>query len=199
MGAANADDIARLLDAAASGDETAADRLLPLLYDELRSLAAARLARVPPGQTLSPTALVHEAYLRVAGKQASGFESRAHFFFVAARAMRDILVEQARRKGRRRRLVEHEPFHQDENALAIESPSDEILTLHEALRRLESEDSDGAQLVMLRYFAGLTNDEVADVLGVSASSIDRRWRFVKAWLRREISGAGSTDDSGGSP
>ena len=193
IGATNANEITRVLDAAATGDETAADRLLPLLYDELRELAAARLARVPPGQTLTATALVHEAYLRVAGRQATGFEGRKHFFFAAARAMRDILVEQGRRKGRRQRIAERQPLGPEEVGLAIEPPSEDILTLDDALKRLEEENADGAQLVLLRYFAGLTTDEAADVLGVSASSVDRRWRFVRAWLRREISGAGTDE------
>ncbi len=193
MGATNADEITRVLDASVTGDETAADRLLPLLYDELRDLAAARLARLPPGQTLSATALVHEAYLRVAGRQPSGFEGRKHFFFAAARAMRDILVEQGRRKGRQQRRAGREQLGQTEIELAIEPPSEDILTLNDALKRLEEENADGAQLVLLRYFAGLTTDEAADVLGVSASSVDRRWRFVRAWLRREISGAASAE------
>ncbi len=193
MGATNANEITRVLDAAATGDETAADRLLPLLYDELRDLAAARLARVPPGQTLTATALVHEAYLRVAGRQATGFEGRKHFFFAAARAMRDILVEQGRRKGRRQRPAGGQQLGQEGIELAIEPPSEDILTLNDALKRLEKEDADGAQLVLLRYFAGLTTDEAADVLGVSASSVDRRWRFVRAWLRREIGDAASDE------
>jgi RNA polymerase sigma factor (TIGR02999 family) len=193
MGATNADEITRVLDASVTGDETAADRLLPLLYDELRDLAAARLARLPPGQTLTATALVHEAYLRVAGRQPSGFEGRRHFFFAAARAMRDILVEQGRRKGRRQRRAGREQLGQPEIELTIEPPSEDILTLNDALKRLEKENADGARLVLLRYFAGLTTDEAADVLGVSASSVDRRWRFVRAWLRREISGAASAE------
>ncbi len=193
MGATNADEITRVLDASVTGDETAADRLLPLLYDELRDLAAARLARLPPGQTLTATALVHEAYLRVAGRQPSGFEGRRHFFFAAARAMRDILVEQGRRKGRRQRRAGREQLGQPEIELTIEPPSEDILTLNDALKRLEKENADGARLVLLRYFAGLTTDEAADVLGVSASSVDRRWRFVRAWLRREIGGAASDE------
>ena len=193
MDATNADEITRVLDASVTGDETAADRLLPLLYDELRDLAAARLARLPPGQTLTATALVHEAYLRVAGRQPSGFEGRRHFFFAAARAMRDILVEQGRRKGRRQRRAGREQLGQAEIELAIEPPSEDILTLNDALKRLEEENADGARLVLLRYFAGLTTDEAADVLGVSASSVDRHWRFVRAWLRREISGAASAE------
>ncbi len=193
MGVTNADEITRVLDASVTGDETAADRLLPLLYDELRDLAAARLARLPPGQTLTATALVHEAYLRVAGRQPSGFEGRRHFFFAAARAMRDILVEQGRRKGRRQRRVGGGQLDQEGIELAIEPPSEDILTLNDALKRLEKENADGARLVLLRYFAGLTTDEAADVLGVSASSVDRRWRFVRAWLRREISGAASAE------
>ncbi len=193
MGATNANEITRVLDAAVTGDETAADRLLPLLYDELRDLAAARLARLPPGLTLTATALVHEAYLRVAGRQPSGVEGRRHFFFAAARAMRDILVEQGRRKGRRRARAGREQLGQEGIELAIEPPSEDILTLNDALMRLEEENADGAQLVLLRYFAGLTTDEAADVLGVSASTVDRRWRFVRAWLRREISGAASSE------
>jgi RNA polymerase sigma factor (TIGR02999 family) len=184
-----ADELTRVLGAAAGGDEAAAEQLLPLLYDELRRLATARLANVPPGQTLTPTALVHEAYLRIAGKRSTDFEGRSHFFFAAARAMRDILVEQARRKGRRRRLAARlEPGLE-----AIEPPSDDLLTLHAALQRLEEEDKQGAELVLLRYFAGLTNDEAADVLGVSPSTVDRRWRFVRAWLHRAMSGSGGDD------
>jgi RNA polymerase sigma factor (TIGR02999 family) len=194
MGATNAEEIMRVLDAAATGDETAADRLLPLLYEELRDLAAARLARVPPGQTLTATALVHEAYLRVTNRQTSGFEGRRHFFFAAARAMRDILVEQARRKGRRQRRAGREQLQLEDIQLNIKTRSEDILTLNEALKRLESEHSDGAQLVMLRYFAGLTTDETAEVLGVSASSIDRQWRFVRAWLRREIGAVSDQSD-----
>jgi len=188
MGAS--DEITRVLDAAVAGDQTAAHELLPLLYEELRRLAAARLAKVPPGQTLTATALVHEAYMRVAGRQSSGFEGRHHFFFAAARAMRDILVEQARRKGRRRRLAAgHKP-----SVGEIEPPTDDLLTLNDAMHRLEKEDPKGAELVLLRYFAGLTNEEAAEVLGVSASTVDRRWRYVRAWLRREVSGAPETGE-----
>ena len=176
-----------ILRAAQEGDQEAAARLLPLVYDELRKLAQARMARLSPGLTMQPTALVHEAYLRLVGKGDVPLEGRRHFFFVAARAMRDILVEQARRKagpklGGDRRRVELR-----EQATAEPVP-EEVLAVHEALAELEQEDPLKAQIVNLRYFTGMTVPETAQVLGISERTLHRHWRFIKAWLKRRLRG-----------
>jgi RNA polymerase sigma factor (TIGR02999 family) len=176
----------RLLRAAQAGDATAADQLLPLVYEELRKLAQARMAGMPPGQTLQPTALVHEAYLRLLGKSGLHLEDRKHFFFVAARAMRDILVEQARSKagptrGGRLRRVEL-----DESVAVQKPPPEEVLSVNEALAELEREDPQKAQIVNLRYFVGMSMSEIADVLGVSERTLHRHWRFIRAWLRARL-------------
>ena len=178
--------ITELLQAAQAGDAAAAERLLSAVYEELHQLARARMARLPPGQTLQPTALVHEAYLRLTDKTDVAWESRRHFFFAAARAMRDILVEQARRKagpvrggGRRRQEL-------DEACAVIEPPSVDVLAVHEALEELENEDPLKSQVVLLRYFSGMTTDETAEVLGLSASTLDRKWRYIRAWLLERL-------------
>jgi RNA polymerase sigma factor (TIGR02999 family) len=178
--------VTAILQAAQEGDPAAAGRLLPLVYGELRKLARTRMARLPPGQTLQPTALVHEAYLRLFGKEHLRLESRRHFFFAAARAMRDILVEQARaklgpRRGGKRRRVEL-----NEAAAAYEPPADEVLALNEALAELEKEDPVKAQLVQLRYFAGMSMREITEVLGVKERTLHRHWKFVKAWLQSRL-------------
>ncbi|MGE0761603.1 MAG: ECF-type sigma factor [Pirellulaceae bacterium] len=170
-----------------AGDSRAAEELLPLVYRQLRELAAARMAKTPPGQTLQPTALVHEAFVRVIDQQdPRQWAGRRHFFFATARAMRDILVEQARRKaslkgggGLRRRALKAEPIE-------IAVPVEDVLEVDTALKRLEAEDAESAQLVMLRYFAGLSVEQISQVLDVSASTIKRRWRYVRAWFRREL-------------
>lgn len=175
-----------VLKAAQAGDKEAGARLLPLVYSELRRLALARMAKLPPGQTLQPTALVHEAYLRLVGKAGLRLESRRHFFFAAARAMRDILVEQARAKagpkrgGGRRRVQLN-----DELAVRLPPPAD-VLALHEALDELEALDPAKAQLVNLRYFAGMTMAEVSKVTGVPERTLHRQWRFIKAWLKSRV-------------
>jgi RNA polymerase sigma factor (TIGR02999 family) len=178
--------VTELLRAAQAGDAAAAERLMAVVYEELHRLARARMAHLPPGQTLQPTALVHEAYLRLTDKSAISWESRQHFFFAAARAMRDILVEQARRKagperggGRRRQEL-------DEACAVLEPPTANVLAVHEALGELEKQDSLKAQIVLLRYFSGLTTDETAEVLGLSASSLDRKWRYIRAWLLERL-------------
>src|SRR5438876_5522927 len=178
--------VTQILHAAQSGDKEAAARLLPLVYDELRKLAQSRLAQLPPGQTLQPTALVHEAYLRLLGKEDLHLESQRHFFFAAARAMRDILVEQARRKagparggGRRRQEL-------DEACTVIEPPADNVLAVHEALHELEKQDPVKAQIVLLRYFSGLTTHETAEVLGLAERTLDRQWRYIRAWLLKRL-------------
>ncbi|MDA8017286.1 MAG: ECF-type sigma factor [Thermoanaerobaculia bacterium] len=167
-----------------------AEELLPLLYDELRVLARARLARERPGQTLQPTALVHEAWVRLVGRGDPGWNSKAHFFGAAALAMRRILVEQARRKARIRHGGEQRRMDVDavelEPALAIAPPAADVLAVDAALRKLEIEDPRKAKIVDLRWFAGLTVPETAEVLGVSVGTVERDWRFIRTWLRSEL-------------
>ena len=189
--------LTRVLNKAAKGDATAAEELLPLLYDELRKLAAARMAKLPPGQTLQATALVHEAYLRVGKNQNASWEGRAHFFFSASRAMRDILVEDARRKASQKHGGGSKRVALEVSGFAIEPPSSDVLAVNEAVKALEKEDPENARLVMLRYFGGMTTEETAAVLGVSVSTIERKWRFIRVWLHRELSGSdpsGSASD-----
>jgi RNA polymerase sigma factor (TIGR02999 family) len=176
-----------ILQAAQAGDPQAAAELLPLVYDELRKLAAQKLAQEAPGQTLQPTALVHEAYLRIAGQSQVTWEGRRHFFFAAARAMREILVEQARRKagpkqgGGRKRQELHDA------CAVLDRPSDDVLAVHGALEELETRDPHDAQIVLLRYFTGLTMDETAAVLGIPERTLDRQWRYIRAWLMKRLS------------
>jgi RNA polymerase sigma factor (TIGR02999 family) len=186
-------DVTRALDAAATGEEGAAARLLPLVYEELRLLAKARMSKTPPGQTLQATALVHEAYLRVVGEHDSRWAGRGHFFFAAARAMRDILVEQARRKSRLKHGGGWKRADVDLDGILIEPPKENLLALDEALSRLEEEDPEKAGIVMLRYFTGLTTEETAAVLNLSVSTIERKWRVIRAWLRRELGEPGEAD------
>jgi RNA polymerase sigma factor (TIGR02999 family) len=186
-------EVTAILRAAQEGDTDAPARLLPLVYAELRKLAKARMARLPPGQTLQPTALVHEAYLRMLGKNAAQLDSRRHFFFVAARAMRDILVEQARRKAGPKRGGGRRRVELTEHTATYETAPDEILGLYEALAELEKEDPIKAQIVDLRYFAGMNADEAAQVLGISERTLHRHWRFIKAWLRDRL---GAKADAG---
>ena len=176
-------EITLLLQRADAGDASAAERILPLVYDELRKLAAAKMAREAAGQTLQPTALVHEAWLRL-GEQS--FENRAHFFGAAAEAMRRILIERARRRLAMRHGGGHEPVNVDEIEIAAPSKDDELLAVHEALDALAAHDARKAELVKLRYFAGLTIDEAAEVLGISAPTAKRDWTYARAWLFREI-------------
>ncbi|MEM7199198.1 MAG: ECF-type sigma factor [Planctomycetota bacterium] len=170
-----------------------ADELLPLVYEELRALARRRLAREQPGQTLQATVLVHEAYLRVADDRGPKWNGRGHFFGAAAQAMRRILVEQARRRQQQRRGGGLQRRELDDEDLAIDAPSADVLAVDEALQRLEGTDPRKAQIVHLRYFAGLTNQETAEVLGVSVGTIERDWRFLKAWLQTELQGDESLD------
>jgi RNA polymerase sigma factor (TIGR02999 family) len=179
-------EVTALLRATCEGDSEAAARLLPLVYAELRKLAQARMARLPPGSTLQPTALVHEAYLRLVGKADLHLESQQHFFFAAARAMRDILVEHARAKARSRRGGGRHRVELDERTVAYDPPADEVLAVNEALGDLEKEDPLLAQIVYLRYYAGMTADEAARVLGISESTLHRHWRFASAWLKSRL-------------
>ena len=163
-----------------SGTPESAEELLPLVYDQLRSLAAARMAGEKPGQTLQATALVHEAFLRVAGGADQSWDGRRHFFGAASEAMRRILVEQARRKGRVRHGGDANRVEIDHAEPMIEPPSDEILSVHEALDAL---DPKAREIVNLRYFTGMSNQETADALGVSESTIEREWRFIRTFLQ----------------
>jgi len=180
-------DVTQLLDAAAAGDRRAAAELLPVVYDELRQLAAARMAREAPGHTLDATGLVHEAYLRLVGDQR--FDHRGHFFAAAAEAMRRILVESARRKATQKRGGEGERVKLDPERFAAPDRPEDLLALDEALTKLAARDPRKAKLVELRYFAGLTLDEAAAALGVSAATADRDWAFARAWLYRELGGS----------
>jgi RNA polymerase sigma factor (TIGR02999 family) len=186
-------EVTQILDAVAAGDPRAADQLLPLVYAELRRLAAGLLRQEPPGQTLQPTALVHEAYLRLVGAADDrGWNSRGHFFGAAAAAMRRILVESARRKNRVKHGGELERVDLDAQDVPIRTPPEEVLALDEALTRLAAEDAEAARLVDLHFFAGLSIEEVAEALGVSRATAYRQWTYAKGWLRCEIGGDGPT-------
>jgi RNA polymerase sigma factor (TIGR02999 family) len=182
-------EVTSILSAIDQGDPHAAEQLLPLVYDELRRLATQRLAQEKPGQTLQATALVHEAYLRLVDvEQAQHFNSRGHFFAAAAEAMRRILVDSARarkaeKRGGGRQRIELEP-----EELAAPQQDEKLLALHEALARLEQQDPQKAQLVKLRYFAGLSIRQVAEALDISTATANRDWAFARAWLQREMSG-----------
>ena len=180
-------DVSRILSALERGDPGAVDQLLPLVYDELRALAAQRLARESPGQTLQPTALVHEAYLRLVEAGGGGdWDGRGHFFAAAAEAMRRILVENARRKKRGKRGGGRQRLDIDEVPLIAAEPGDSLLDLDEALTRFEQADALAAQLVKLRYFAGLTMAEAASALGLPLRTAERNWTFARSWLHREL-------------
>ena len=179
-------EVTRILSDIEAGDPAAAEQLLPLVYDELRTLAAQRLAQEKPGQTLQATALVHEAYLRLVGDQQ--FENRGHFFAAAAEAMRRILVEKARRKKRVRHggELQRQPLEDAEPAIAAPADEFDLLTLNDALERFETEHPRRAQVVKLRYFAGFTVPEVAGLLAISQSTAEADWTYAKAWLRRAM-------------
>jgi len=183
-------EITRLLHGLGRGEADKAGALLPLVYDELRKLARAHMAREKPGRTLQATELVHEAWLWVVGERDPGWNGRAHFFGAAARAMRRILVEQARRRARLKRGGERERLELDEVELRADAPESgpgaDVLAVEEALERLEREDERKGRIVELRYFAGLTVEETAQALGVSVGTIEREWRFIRAWLRTEL-------------
>jgi RNA polymerase sigma factor (TIGR02999 family) len=183
---ANGSDVTRILDAVADGDVKATDELLIAVYQELRRLAAVRLGQEPAGQTLQATALVHEAYIRLVGGENESWESRGHFFAAAAEAMRRILIEKARYKQRKKHGADLQRVDLEEATLAIEGPSDDVIAVDEALTKLEREDKIVADLVKIRYFAGLNLEQVAKVLGISRRTADRYWAYARAWLHREI-------------
>jgi RNA polymerase sigma factor (TIGR02999 family) len=184
-------DVTCILSAIERGDARAAEQLLPLVYDELRKLAAQRLAREKPGQTLQATALVHEAYLRLVGAQDPGWSGRGHFFAAAAEAMRRILVENARRKASRKHGEGLNRIDLDQIEIAAAARSDDLIALDEALSRLAREDPQTAELVKLRYFSGLSNKQAAEVLGISPRTADLRWAFARAWLFEKLEGGAS--------
>jgi RNA polymerase sigma factor (TIGR02999 family) len=188
-------EVTRILADIARGDAHAAGQLLPLVYDELRKLAAARLAREAPGNTLDATALVHEAYVRLVGPaDADCWDNRAHFFAAAATAMRRILIERARHKQRHRHGGGRHRQELHPDLVAAPEPDEELLALDAALAKLAERDPLKARLVELRYFAGLTGEQAAEILGISPSTADRHWVYARAWLRREVQGRGAGDE-----
>jgi len=176
-------DVTRILDRVQQGEALAAEELLPLVYDELRRLAAHKMAGEPPGQTLQPTALVHEAWLRLGADAQPTWQNRAHFFGAAAEAMRRILIDRARKQAVRQASGLAAPEDLHESRIEIQAPTDELLAVHEALDGLAAVDATAAQLVKLRYFVGMTLPEAAEALGLSLRSAERLWTFSRAWLR----------------
>jgi RNA polymerase sigma factor (TIGR02999 family) len=180
-------EVTRILNAIERGEPQAAGELLPLVYDELRRLAAQQMAHEAPGQTLQPTALVHEAYLRLVDvEQAQNWNSRGHFFAAAAEAMRRILIEKARHKQRLRHGGDLRRIDLDEADALAQSPDDDLLALDEALTRLAARDPARAELVKLRFFGGLTMPEAAQALGISLATAERYWTFARTWLYAEL-------------
>jgi RNA polymerase sigma factor (TIGR02999 family) len=182
----NVSDATQLLNAVEQGSPKAAEELLDLVYEELRRLAAFKMAQQAPGQTLQPTALVHEAWLRLVGTQNPTFRDRSHFFSAAAEVMRHILIDRARRKQTQRHGGRFERVDFDDAALAAPSPDDQLLAVHEALDKFVLEHPIQAEVVKLRYFVGMTNEEVAQLLGISISTVKNYWSFSRGWLFNEI-------------
>jgi RNA polymerase sigma factor (TIGR02999 family) len=192
-------DITRILSAVEQGDPHASEQLLPLVYEELRKLAAQRLAQEKPGQTLQSTALVHEAYVRLVGPEKpavdQAWDSRRHFFAAAAEAMRRILLDRARDKRRCKRGGGWRRLRLEKIDLPVQEPSEDILALDEALQKLGQQDSVCAELVKLRFFAGMTLDQAARVLGIGRRSADRYWAFARSWLYEELRTADDQENS----
>lgn len=183
-------DVTLLLNAVEAGDPKAADQLLPLVYEELRRLAAAKMAQEKPGQTLQATALVHEAWLRLAGGDRQSWDSRRHYFAAAAESMRRILVEKARRRLRIRHGGGLERVDLEDVEIPAGVHEEQLVAMDEALARLEREDPNRAEVVKLRYFVGLTNRETAEAMGMSEATVERHWSFAKAWLFSQIQAQG---------
>jgi RNA polymerase sigma factor (TIGR02999 family) len=182
-------EVTQILSAIEAGDSHAAEQLLPLVYDELRKLAAKRLSHEKPGQTLQATALVHEAYLRLVDSETTRrWNSRGHFFAAAAEAMRRILIDNARRKGRHKRGGKLQRLDLDSDALVSLAAPDELFIIDEAIGKLAAEDAQAGQLVRLRYFAGLAVDEAAEMIGISRSTAYEHWAYARAWLHCELYG-----------
>ncbi len=179
-------DVTRILESIEHGDPKAADELLPLVYGELRKLAAARMANEAPNQTLQPTALVHEAWLRLVGNDNPQFANRAHFFSAAAEAMRRILIDKARRKKAIRHGGDQQRVDIDSVEVTVPADDDQLLAINDALDKLAAQNKVEAELVKLRYFVGMTLEEAAEVLGISARTADNYWAHARAWLFREI-------------
>jgi RNA polymerase sigma factor (TIGR02999 family) len=179
-------DVTRILDRVQQGKAKAAEELLPLVYEELRKLAAHKMAGQPDGQTLQPTALVHEAWLKLAGAGRDQYADRVHFFAAAAEAMRQILIDKARRKAALKRGGGCSLQELHESQIELRAPSDEIVSVHEALDELAAEDALAAEVVKLRYFVGMTIPEVAEALQIAPRTADRHWLFARAWLKRAI-------------
>jgi RNA polymerase sigma factor (TIGR02999 family) len=179
-------EITQVLQAIGRGDGHASEELMPLVYEELRRLAAARMAQEAAGQTLQPTALVHEAWLRLVGDGNQMWQNRAHFFGAAAEAMRRILIENARRKSRLKRGGDQVRLDLDKLELVATTPDDKVLLIDESLEQLKAEDPEKARVVVMKFFGGLTNQEVAENLGVTERTVERQWAYAKAWLFRNI-------------
>src|SRR6516162_7424666 len=178
--------VTQILEAVGAGNEQAAEQLLPLVYDELRRLAAARMAREAPGQTLQATALVHEVWLKLAGSDRQQWRGRSHFFGAAAEAMRRILIDRARSKAAQKRQGAQSLQELHESEIELPAPAEEVLAVHEALDGLAAEDAMAAEVVKLRYFVGLTVPQVAEALEMAPRTVDRHWAFARAWLKRAI-------------
>jgi len=179
----SSDNITQLLQAAGAGDGTAEENLLRAVYAELRQMAQSWMGRTPPGQTIQPTALVHEAFLRMVGRDDGGWENRGHFFFAASRAMRDILVERARAKATRKRGGGRHRVDLEKLVVVTEATDEDLLALDDVLKVFAARYPWEHRIVMLRFFAGLTNEETAKAMSVSLRTIERDWRFARAWLR----------------
>ena len=179
-------DVTRILSAIEQGDAQATERLLPLVYEELRLLASQKMAQEKAGQTLQATALIHEAYIRLVEGENQSWNSKGHFFKAAAEAMRRILIENARRKTSLKRGGNRQRIELSETKLAIESPSADLLEVNEALNKLSAEETSIADLVKLRYFGGLTIDQVAEIQGISRRTAIDHWIYARSWLAREV-------------